>query len=329
MYPIEQSPLYRLSTKRKLADLVKAHPHELTDLCHDTHRHYRFFSLRQGSKLRPISTPIDAMKKLHGRLFSLLQRIETPDYLHSGVPGRSYVTNARVHIGHRQVFKVDLKNFFPSVSPKRIHDLFLNVFQCAPDISWMLSEMCLTRQHLPTGSSISQVIAFMSYRCMFDEIFALAQQHGLHMSCYVDDLTFSGEHITKQIQYDVKCVIRKHLLTPHKFRFYGHTDSKLITGVVVSGTNISVRNKHQLIIHEQLTLYQGMVPGKQRDELWRKLLGRLHAAGIVDPTYREKAKHLTRANIDNFRKPTITKTPRATARGSQADHPVCHQGSLG
>lgn len=296
MYAIDQSPLYKLQTQKKLAELLRVTPSTLRELCTHPEQHYKFFSIDQGGKSRPISKPIGEMEVAHDRLFGLLRRIETPDYLHSGVRGRSYMTNAREHRGHRQVFTVDIKGFFPAVSPKRIHDLFGEDLKCAPDVAWLLTEICMARGHLPTGSSISQVVAFHAYRSMFDALADRAAQQSLTMTCYVDDVTFSGVHVTDLFQHDVRTIIRRANLIPHKDRFYGHTKPKRITGVMVVGNELRVRNEHQQLIYERIQQFQGMPPGKDRDQLWKELVGRLHAAGLVQPEFKKRVKALRKNN---------------------------------
>lgn len=55
---------------------------------------YDVFSLDDGR----VEHPVGAIERIHRRVLSLLQRIDVPDYLHCGVKGRSYITNARVYL---------------------------------------------------------------------------------------------------------------------------------------------------------------------------------------------------------------------------------------
>ena len=294
MYPAEQSPLYKLQTKRQLARLLRLDLSTVVDFTEDTEQNYKVFQLREKKKTRHVQEPKKELKRIHTRIFRLLQRIDLPDYLHSGVKGRSYVSNAAAHTGHRQIFKLDIKSFFPSVASTHIYYFFHDIMQCAPDVAWQLRALCTYGDQLPTGSCISQIIAFYAYKPMFDAIFKLVQDHDLTMTCYVDDLTFSGEIITGKFQYEVKKIIRHSGLVSHKEEFYGHKKTKRVTGVIIDGDHLKVPNKQRWTIHETLKVYNGLPPGKERDKMFHSLVGRCCAAGLVDPRYKRLAKKVLR-----------------------------------
>ena len=51
--------------------------------------------------------------------------------------------------------------------------------------------------HLPTGSPISQSVAFFSNLTVFNNISTYSKSRNIEFSVYVDDLTFSGKVIPK------------------------------------------------------------------------------------------------------------------------------------
>src|ERR1035441_430581 len=103
-HPIEQSSLYRLSTKKKLASLLQVNLPTLLTLVRGDN--YRTFTIQNESgKERIVEEPLGNLKQLQSRLHKLLQRIQPPPYLHSGVKGRSYVSNAREHLGGGRVLR--------------------------------------------------------------------------------------------------------------------------------------------------------------------------------------------------------------------------------
>ena len=289
MYPIEDSPLYKLRTKRKLAELLGIDMPELNRVTRDTERNYKVFSIRSGTKERWIQEPKRRLKQIHKRVFNLLQRIDAPDYLHSGIKGRSYMTNAAAHTGPHQVYKLDIKSFFPSVAPTHIYYFFNELLKCSPDVAWKVRAICTMGDKLPTGSCISQVAAFYAYRPLFDRLAELAESCELCMTCYVDDLTFSGRNVSGRFKFEAKQAISRAGLVAHKERFYGHTKKKLVTGVVIDGDKLLVRNKHRLSIYHLLKLLRGLPPGDERDQLLRSLVGRCCAASIIEPEFKSIA----------------------------------------
>jgi RNA-directed DNA polymerase len=64
--------------------------------------------------------PFDAITKNLHRSFTDLLPYEAPDHVHGFVRGRSTVSNASQHLGKACVLRVDLEDFFPSISAAMI-----------------------------------------------------------------------------------------------------------------------------------------------------------------------------------------------------------------
>ncbi len=115
-YSLKDSPFYNLTTKKRLEKLLGKSVNELNDLLSENN--YRVFFIKKNSKQREIQAPTYELDVVHTRIASLLVRLATPDYLHSGVKGRSNITNAMVHIGDHPILTMDIKKFYPSVTKK-------------------------------------------------------------------------------------------------------------------------------------------------------------------------------------------------------------------
>jgi hypothetical protein len=84
-YSLDQSPLYKLSTKKKLEELLGAPVLAIETLCGDDN--YRVFQINKGGKPREVQAPCYELDVLHAKLASYLSRLHAPDYLHSGIKG--------------------------------------------------------------------------------------------------------------------------------------------------------------------------------------------------------------------------------------------------
>ena len=195
--------------------------------------------------------PSRASYPVHVHIFKLLQRIELPDYLQSGVSGRSYITNAKAHLGTKKTYTVDIKKFYPSVSRAMVYTFFRGTMKCSEDVAGILANISTCDGHIPTGSSLSQLLAYMACKNMFDEIHAACTEAGIVMTCYVDDLTFSGDAVTRAWIYGtIKPIISRYGLKSHKDKFFGVGQPKEITGVIVNGNEVKVCNRHHLSIYD-------------------------------------------------------------------------------
>ena len=115
-YTIDQSPLYRLATKKKLAQLLHTSVRSMLSIVKRGDKNYNVFEISQRGKNRTVEHPKTYLEKIHKRLFKILRRIKTPEYLHSGIRGRSYISNAKAHRGNHPVAKIDIKGFYPSTT---------------------------------------------------------------------------------------------------------------------------------------------------------------------------------------------------------------------
>jgi len=128
-YSLNQSPFYRLNSKRKLGELLGfelANFAKLVDVSN-----YHVFCNKQE---REIQHPIKELDPVHRRIAKLLARLDLPDYLHSR-KGRSYVSNAAAHASDVPLIKTDISKFYPSTSFSSIFNLFRERFQCSPDVA--------------------------------------------------------------------------------------------------------------------------------------------------------------------------------------------------
>ena len=132
-----------------------------------------------------------------------------PAYLHSAVKGRSYLSNARAHVGDGKLLKIDIAKFYQSVPQHKVMHFFRDVLACAPDVASLLANLICYRGVLATGSSISPIISYYAYKAMFDGLAGLAAHHGLVMTCYVDDITMSGPGASRAVLHEARSAIFK------------------------------------------------------------------------------------------------------------------------
>ena len=86
---------------------------------------------------------------------------------------------------------------------------------------------------------------------MFAEIEALAVERGSEMTCYVDDMVFTGPGATRRLIYDSIQVVRRYRLWGHKTKVFKAGQPKVITGVAVTRLGGRLPNKRQKAIKEE------------------------------------------------------------------------------
>lgn len=294
-YRIEDSVFYKLSSKKNLARILFVELSELSRLQEDSN--YTIFKTgKDGKKKRLIECPKYNLDKIHTRIASLLCRIKSPEYLHSGVKHRSNVSNADSHKGKHAIFTTDITSFFPSTTKQQVFNFFFKRMKCSSDVADILANICTFRKHIPTGSRISMPLAFWANVEMFENLYAFAKSKSINMTLYVDDLTFSGSAVNRSFAYNVKKIISRfgHSAHPEKSKLYSDTQQKLITGVIVGLDGIQVRNKLLKNIHEDFRGWKQLKDLKLTDisSIEPRLIGRLNAAACIDKRYKDKLRSL-------------------------------------
>lgn len=270
-YPLQQSPLFRLKGIGQFENILGVQWDSIDNLL--SPRNYRVWL---NEKKREIQQPTGWLAHVHKRIGNLFARIELPDYLYSQ-KGRSYVDNARQHIGLTPLVKTDIYKFYPSTTRKMVFRMFLIDFECAEDIAHQLANICCYRQeHLPTGSPLSGRVAFFAAKHMFDEIEALTIREQCSMTAYVDDITVSGLAANKKLLGEIRQIISHHgfKTKQKKSRTYFPTSAKTVTGTIIVGTELRLPNeRHRKIWESKLTLETAK--GNEKQKILRKLKGRI------------------------------------------------------
>jgi len=277
--------------RKKLAQMIFNADLPLLERLASNATNYRVFDIQQGEKTRQVEVPKPILERIHRRLFVLFERIEKPDYLQSGVKGRSYITNARTHVGPVPLVKIDIKKFYPSVDSARVYRLFHETLHCSPDVAGLLTKLTTHDGHVPTGSCVSQLLAFFAAKPMFDDLYSLAANYGLRFSCYVDDMTFSGARATPEFLWSAKQIIHSHRFSYHKDHCYTAEQGKLVTGVLVDVDRIAILpSKEHALWRQTHDLGSGNV--EQRLAAVNSLIGSVVAAGQIEARLLVRLKRL-------------------------------------
>ena len=258
-YKIDQSPLYKLSNKRKLAAILQM---ECSTLLHAKDLiHYNVSEIEKGSGgFRTIYDPCKELKQVQRRIKNLLSRISIPTWVFSGRKSVCHVDNGKYHEHSFYFIQSDLHAFYDTCSRERVYRLFKDRFKCSSDVSALLSDLTtLTLEDgstvIPTGSPCAQLVAFFAYQDMFNELHKLARIHGCKFSLYVDDLTFSSKTpFSNPAVFEKKIlqIVKRygHSLSLSKTAYRGAGDVKIITGVAITkegSSTIPNRLRHKIV----------------------------------------------------------------------------------
>ena len=209
-----ENQLPDITRVKQLAEALELSISELRWLCYHreaaTSSHYiRFEIPKRSGGQRAIWAPMPKLKKVQRWILrEILDRLLVHGAAHGFLAGRSIATNAAQHTDSRLVVKMDIEDFFPSVSWKRVKGVFrkagyneqiatLLALLCTESPREMvehngrthyvaLSERCLP-QGAPTSPALTNVLCLRLDR----RISGTASKFNWRYSRYADDLTFS------------------------------------------------------------------------------------------------------------------------------------------
>ena len=162
------------------------------------------------------------------------------DYPHSRafgyVRGRNISENAANHCGHKHLMSLDLREFFPSISTRRVYELLISTGM-SEEVSLHLSQFLTIDGKLPLGLAPSTVLANAICVPLDNRLNSLALRLGATYSRYADDLSFSGNGMLPKIE-DVRPIVvdSGFTLAEDKTRRSRIGQSHYVTGLSVSDT---------------------------------------------------------------------------------------------
>lgn len=300
LYAITQCALYKLTSPKKLCAVLDQKLSNINELL-ESEENYREFTLLEDlnpfsqkiTKKRLVQTPARNLRGVHERILKLLQRMEYPNYAHAGVKKRSYRSNALAHEQARVIATFDLSNFYGSVKAHHVSSFFSEKMLCVGDVTGILTNLTTFHNCLPTGSPLSPLLALHASRPMFDGLDSLAQKYGLTFTCYVDDLTFSGDQIPPSLEREVSTIVRKHghSINSKKTRIFNENQPKHVTGTVIINKKVHVPYSRLVSVRRLEAAINGDIDnyGFTELKLLEKLAGVLNEASYLDPKFRSKA----------------------------------------
>lgn len=225
-------------------------------------------------KVRHIENPRPQLKKAQACLATLLAMIEPPEFLTCPVKGRSYITNARCHVGAAEIVTMDVSTYFQSTTWKRVFWFFNKRLNMPSDTAWTLAHLATLNGKLPTGSPLSPVMAYLAHEDMWLAVAKLAADAGCRLTVYMDDLTVSGGRVPESLLWAIKQEFHKTglRLNNRKERRYMSGEG-VVTGVVVTPTGVRLPKRSHLKLSKARKAFATETDAQTKAEMATRLRG--------------------------------------------------------
>jgi len=221
--------------------------------------HYQRFKVaKKTGGFREISAPAPRLKKAqHWILDHILYKLQLHDAAHGFVPQRSILSNALPHVGAQVVINMDVKDFFPSVSYRRVKGVF-RTLGYSEQLATILGLICTEPQsdevtldgqryfvakgdrRLPQGAPTSPAITNILCWGLDRRFEGMAKALGWTYTRYADDLTFSKKasdaRDVNRVLWQARQIVENEgfVLHPDKIKVMRKGARQEVTGVVVN-----------------------------------------------------------------------------------------------
>ena len=189
----------------KATRMVKRHyKQHRTPFIHDTHQlaaalavprgqlfslarnpvpHYRLHTLRKkNGGLRYLHAPAPDLKYTQQQIARrILSLMPVSTYATAYVAGKSLRDNAAPHVGHRYLLKMDITDFFGSITHFQVVSAAFNRRLYPPQVGAMLAALCCRDGVLPQGAPTSPALSNIVMKSFDDALGGLVQTKGCHL----------------------------------------------------------------------------------------------------------------------------------------------------
>ncbi len=267
--------------------------------------YHKFSIKKRNGKDREILSPSPELKRIQKKILNeLLYDKRISEYAKAYKKNTSLVDNANIHKGYKYILKLDIKNFFNSVSYVDIYNIFQE-YGFSSSLCGLLSHLVTYDDYLPQGAPTSPYLSNLLLRDFDYLVGKWCTKNNINYTRYSDDLTFSMNEYNK----DIIRFIRKNLykynleINNDKVCVIKNSNKQKITGIVVND-KIQVDIKYRKKIRQELYYINkyGLKGHMNRLNITNKtkylesLLGRINFVLSVDNSNIEFIKYKTTIN---------------------------------
>lgn len=226
---------------RDVNELARRLGMDLSELDRISTRYQTFRIPKRSGGARTIHAPDDALKQHQRRILRrLLARLPVHPAVTGFQPCHSIVTNAAHHAGKAIILKLDIQDFFPSTSAKRVQQYF-------QDTGWnkaaanLLTSWCTYDGGLPQGAPTSPRLSNLVNYKLDARLAGCAAPCRAAYTRYADDMTFSfaadDRTAMRQLLFSARQILEDYGYRLHKKK-HCHLrrthQRQIVTGLVVN-----------------------------------------------------------------------------------------------
>lgn len=221
-------------------------------------REYRTVNIKKkNGGGRTLHTPSPRLKRMQKRILrDILKRLLVSEYATAYKKGAQIYANAAPHVGKQYILKLDITNFFGSISAGQVYSAAFNSGYFSKQVGVMLTKLCCRDGVLPQGAPTSPALSNLVMKNFDDNIGAWCEKRGIAYTRYCDDMTFSSGLPLYHVYEKAKAMLGEMglKLNEKKTRFVSNAARQSVTGLTVN-EKVAVSRAYKRELRQQVYYY--------------------------------------------------------------------------
>lgn len=228
-------PITRLED---LADQLRLSRQLVYGMCFGADHFYRECHIpKRSGGLRRSFQPSRTLKAVQAWILRrVLDRVRSAPASRGFEIGQSTRSNALPHTGCNVVLRLDIEDFFESVSAKRVFGIFRSIGY-PRGAAALLTNLTTVRGFLPQGAPTSPKLANLACYRLDQRLAGLSGRRNVVFTRYADDMTFSSvvPDRVRKIRRTAERIVKAEGFRPNvgKTKLTGPSGQRRVTGLVV------------------------------------------------------------------------------------------------
>lgn len=257
-----------------LADSIGTTTGELFSLSKNADSCYKEILIpKRNGGFRVIHSPNGKLKKIQKKILqNILSKTETSPYAMAYKKGKSLKDNALPHINHLYLLKMDISDFFSSIT---FHQVLSSAFpstlyprQCGV----ILTSLCTRNGVLPQGAPTSPVLSNLVMKSFDEQIGFWCNERGIVYTRYCDDLTFSADYPLVALSFKIEDMLNRwgFRVNEKKTKYIFFSSRQTVTGLCVN-KKVSIPSDYKKSLRQDVYyalkfgLKDSMIHGKKNE----------------------------------------------------------------
>jgi len=221
-------------------------------------KYFRFNISKQNGRIRRICSPKNKMRQMQQWIkINILYALPLLNCACAYRQGFSIADCAEKHRKKPMVLRLDIVNFFETVTEEQVAMVFYKTCGYAGPVVYLLTKICTFEGKLPQGALTSPMLSNLVFSWYDECIFKFCNARGITYTRYSDDLYFSGDFVPEKIIRFVKNLIAKgdFALNEEKTRVTPYYRRQSVLGLTVN-ESVSVSREYRRRLRQEMHYIQ-------------------------------------------------------------------------